>query len=148
MNKTMFSQLAQYRSGICKKATHNPEFVQPDLYPSVSTYAHVSFVSWYIWGWGTEMGQPETTMLQIFILSITFISFSSKDCFKYFLLNSWKNQVIKRFKMFKKPVTELGTEPLLNCCPCLSDHITLNVLSILQSTSHLSSLLRLTIIAR
>lgn len=48
--------------------------------------------------------------------------------------------------MFNKPVTELGTEPLLNCCPCLSDHITLNVLSTLQSTSHLSSLLRLTII--
>lgn len=92
------------------------------------------------------MGQPETTMLQIFILPITFISFISKDCFKYFLLNSWKNQVIKRFKMFNKPVTELGTEPLLNCCPCLSDHITLNVLSTLQSTSHLSSLLRLTII--
>ena len=59
------------------------------------------------------MGHPETTLLQ-YNISTTIISFTLKDYFKYFLLNTWKNRVIKRFRVFNKPVAGLGTEQPLN----------------------------------
>ena len=73
-----------------------------DLYPSMFTI-HMPLVFWYVRGWEAVMGHPEITPLQ-YNVSTTIISFTSKDCFKYFLFNTWKNRVIKRFRVFNKPV--------------------------------------------
>lgn len=73
-----------------------------DLYPSTFT-VHTPLVFWYVRGWEAVMGHPEITPLKYNLSTIT-ISFTSKDCFKYFLLNTWKNRVIKRFRVFNKPV--------------------------------------------
>lgn len=105
-----------------------------DFYSLMSTVHASLLYSDMFGGWGDVMGHPETTPLHRFILSVTIISLTSKGRFKYFLLNSWKNWVIKRLRVLNKPVAELGTEPLLNGWLRLSNYIIFNMLSTLQST--------------
>lgn len=116
-----------------------------DLYPSMFTI-HMSLVFWYVMGWGAVMGHPETTLLQ-YNISTTIISFTLKDYFKYFLLNTWKNRVIKRFRVFNKPVAGLGTEQPLNdwlCCQAIISP--LMCFQFFKAPSHLLSLLSLSTI--
>ena len=113
-----------------------------DLYPSMLT-AHMPLVFWYVRGWEAVTGHPETTLLQ-YNVSTTIISFTSKGCFKYFLLSTWKNRVIKRFRVFNKPAAGLGTEQPLNDWLCSQSIIShLMCFQLFKAPSHLLSLLSL-----
>lgn len=90
------------------------------------------------------MGHPETTPLQQFILSAPIVDSLQRISSNLSYLTVGKNRVIKRLRLFNKPVAELGTEPLQNSWLGLSNYITFNVLLTLQSTLHLLFLRNLT----
>ena len=68
----------------------------------------MSLVFWYVWGVRGCGGPPKNHM------SITIVSFTSKDYFKHFLL-SWKNWVIMRLSVKKKKKKKSKEGVLLRC---------------------------------
>lgn len=100
-----------------------------DLYPSMLT-AHMPLVFWYVRGWEAVTGHPETTLLQ-YNVSTTIISFTSKGCFKYFLLSTWKNRV-KEIQGVQQACGRAGNRATTEWLTLLSiNYISFNVLSTL-----------------